>query len=98
MLCRNADSSLLQQAVKDALLCTHVHPEGIEGAVIQAAAVAALSKTLTAGKSVYLQYIHVLPASLFKARSALYIPDLAADYLQCMSLCVNLCWHHRLQL
>ena len=40
---------MLQQAVQDALLCTHVHPEGIEGAFIQAAAVAALCRT-TSGK------------------------------------------------
>lgn len=53
--CRNADSSVLQQAVKDALLCTHVHPEGIEGAFVQAAAVAVLSNTPTPGKSVQLQ-------------------------------------------
>ncbi|KAL3132646.1 hypothetical protein ABBQ32_009169 [Trebouxia sp. C0010 RCD-2024] len=44
---RNADTKLLQQAVADALLCTHVHPEGIEGAYMQAAAVAALSNTPT---------------------------------------------------
>ncbi|KAL3156858.1 hypothetical protein ABBQ38_001127 [Trebouxia sp. C0009 RCD-2024] len=44
---RNADSKVLQQAVADALLCTHVHPEGIEGAFMQAAAVAALSNTPT---------------------------------------------------
>lgn len=50
MLCRNADSSVLKQAVQDALLCTHVHPEGIEGAFILAAAVAALCRA-TAGKS-----------------------------------------------
>lgn len=41
---RNADSSVLKQAVQDALLCTHVHPEGIEGAFILAAAVAALCR------------------------------------------------------
>ena len=52
LLCRNADSKLLRQAVADALLCTHVHPEGIEGAFVQAAAVAALSNTPTPGKSV----------------------------------------------
>ena len=44
-LCRNADSATLQQAVEDALLRTHVHPEGIEGAFVQAAAVAALCKS-----------------------------------------------------
>lgn len=57
LLCRNANSKLLQQAVADALKCTHVHPEGIEGAFMQAAAVAALSNTPTPGKSAYLQCV-----------------------------------------
>ncbi len=30
-------------AVESALLCTHVHPEGVEGAAVQAHAVAALA-------------------------------------------------------
>ncbi|KAF6259861.1 ADP-ribosylation/Crystallin J1 [Scenedesmus sp. NREL 46B-D3] len=42
---RNADAATLQQAVEAALLCTHVHPLGVEGAVAQALAVAELSRT-----------------------------------------------------
>ena len=34
---------MFKRAVRDAVLCTHVHPEGVEGALAQAAAVAALS-------------------------------------------------------
>lgn len=41
---RNADLDTLNEAVKAALLCTHVHPLGIEGALAQASAVAELSK------------------------------------------------------
>jgi poly(ADP-ribose) glycohydrolase ARH3 len=39
---RNADDGVLREAVKSALLCTHVHPEAIEGAFIQARAVSEL--------------------------------------------------------
>ncbi len=42
--CRNAGDAVLLAAVKAALLCTHVHPEGIDGAYIQAQAVAMLCK------------------------------------------------------
>eukprot|EP00879_Flechtneria_rotunda_P000123 GHRR01000185.1.p1 GENE.GHRR01000185.1~~GHRR01000185.1.p1 ORF type:complete len:477 (+),score=171.76 GHRR01000185.1:587-2017(+) len=41
---RNADISSLTKAVEAALLCTHVHPLGVEGALAQAIAVAQLSK------------------------------------------------------
>ena len=37
---RNAPPGILQEAVEDALLCTHVHPEAIDGALVQAKAVA----------------------------------------------------------
>ncbi len=37
---RHAAPELLHQAVEDALLCTHVHPEAVDGAFIQARAVA----------------------------------------------------------
>lgn len=40
---RNASNDLLHQAVEAALLCTHVHPEAIDGAFIQAKAVAILA-------------------------------------------------------
>jgi ADP-ribosylglycohydrolase len=43
MRCRNAAPDVFKRAVRDAVLCTHVHPEGVEGALAQAAAVAALS-------------------------------------------------------
>jgi poly(ADP-ribose) glycohydrolase ARH3 len=42
---RHAASELLQRAVEDALLCTHVHPEAIDGAVVQAKAVAIAATT-----------------------------------------------------
>lgn len=37
---RHATAEVLREAVEDALVCTHVHPEGIDGAVVQARAVA----------------------------------------------------------
>ncbi len=37
---RNAPPEILQEAVEDALLCTHVHPEALDGALVQAKAVA----------------------------------------------------------
>lgn len=37
---RNASNGQLRRAVQDALLCTHVHPEAVDGAFIQAKAVA----------------------------------------------------------
>lgn len=37
---RHAGLDVLRQAVEDALLCTHVHPEAIDGALVQAKAVA----------------------------------------------------------
>lgn len=40
---RNAAPDVFKRAVRDAVVCTHVHPEGVEGALAQAAAVAALS-------------------------------------------------------
>lgn len=39
------------KAVQDAMLCTPIHPDGIDGAVVQAAAVAALSLSTPAGES-----------------------------------------------
>ena len=37
---RHAAPEVLHQAVEDALLCTHVHPEAVDGAFVQARAVA----------------------------------------------------------
>jgi len=37
---RHASEEVLRRAVEDALLCTHVHPEAIDGALVQAQAVA----------------------------------------------------------
>ncbi len=37
---RHADNSAMYQAVQAALLCTHVHPEAVDGAFVQAKAVA----------------------------------------------------------
>ena len=42
---RNAAAELLLRAVEDALLCTHVHPEAIDGALVQAKAVAIAATT-----------------------------------------------------
>ncbi len=42
---RNASDEMLRQAVESALLCTHVHPEAIDGAFIQAKAVAVLANS-----------------------------------------------------
>lgn len=42
---RHADDDTLRQAVEAALLCTHVHPEAIDGAVVQAKAVAIAATT-----------------------------------------------------
>lgn len=41
---RNAEPAVLQQAVQAALMCTHTHPLGVEGALAQALAVAELSR------------------------------------------------------
>ncbi len=46
---RHASDEVLHQAVEAALLCTHVHPEAIDGAYIQAKAVAVLGTTDPAG-------------------------------------------------
>lgn len=43
---RKADDAELKKAVFDAVRCTHVHPEGIDGAVVQAKAVALLVNTV----------------------------------------------------
>jgi len=44
---RHASDDLLHRAVEDALLCTHVHPEAIDGASIQAKAIAIVATTKT---------------------------------------------------
>ncbi|MFZ5832884.1 MAG: ADP-ribosylglycohydrolase family protein [Planctomycetota bacterium] len=44
---RHASSDVLQQAVVDAILCTHVHPEAVDAAFVQAKAVA-LAATIDA--------------------------------------------------
>jgi hypothetical protein len=46
---------VLVQAVEDAVVCTHVHPLGIEGAVVQAAAVAWLSNVTLAAPAAHTQ-------------------------------------------
>jgi poly(ADP-ribose) glycohydrolase ARH3 len=40
---RNASDDVLHRAVEAALLCTHIHPEAIDGAFIQAKAIATLA-------------------------------------------------------
>ena len=42
---RHAAPAVLHQAVEDALLCTHVHPEAVDGAFIQARAVAVAARS-----------------------------------------------------
>ena len=42
---RHADDEALLEAVEDALLCTHVHPEAIDGALVQAKAVGLAATT-----------------------------------------------------
>lgn len=42
---RHASDELLREAVEAALVCTHVHPEAIDGAFVQAKAVATLATT-----------------------------------------------------
>jgi poly(ADP-ribose) glycohydrolase ARH3 len=39
---RNATEEILREAVKQALLCTHVHPDAVDGAFVQARAVSEL--------------------------------------------------------
>ena len=46
---RLASDAVLLKAVETALLCTHVHPEAIDGAFIQAKAVAMLATTNPGG-------------------------------------------------
>ncbi len=45
LLYRNADRTAFTKAVEAAIVCTHVHPEGIDGALVQARAVALLAHT-----------------------------------------------------
>lgn len=47
---RNAEPDAFRKGVEDALLCTHVHPDGIAGALAQASAVAALSLSTPASE------------------------------------------------
>lgn len=42
--CRNAPADVLRWAVADAVMCTHVHPEAADAAIVQAAAVGLLAK------------------------------------------------------
>jgi ADP-ribosylglycohydrolase len=42
---RNASDDVLHKAVVDAVLCTHTHPQSVDGAFVQAKAVATLVKT-----------------------------------------------------
>jgi len=42
---RHADADELAEAVEDAILCTHVHPEAIDGALVQARAAAIAATT-----------------------------------------------------
>lgn len=42
---RHAESEVLHRAVEDAIVCTHVHPEAIDGAFVQSLAVAKLATT-----------------------------------------------------
>jgi poly(ADP-ribose) glycohydrolase ARH3 len=46
---RNADDAVLFEAVRLALLCTHVHPDAVDGAFIQAKAIATLARLEDAG-------------------------------------------------
>lgn len=59
---RNASDADLRKAVSEALLPTHVHPEGIDGAFIQAKAVGVLSLTTAAyfDPSTLLAKLHTL--------------------------------------
>lgn len=41
----NAPPEVLREAVAAALLCTHVHPEAVDAATVQAAAVGLLAKS-----------------------------------------------------
>jgi ADP-ribosylglycohydrolase len=64
MLGRNAAPDVFKLAVRDAVLCTHVHPEGVEGALAQAAAVAALSLSTPTSERRCCVYMIVLQALL----------------------------------
>lgn len=41
---RNAEADVLRRAVHDAVMCTHLHPQAVDAATIQAAAVGMLAK------------------------------------------------------
>jgi poly(ADP-ribose) glycohydrolase ARH3 len=43
---RHAEEGVLREAVKEALLCTHMHPDAVDGAFIQAKAVAHLVRII----------------------------------------------------
>jgi poly(ADP-ribose) glycohydrolase ARH3 len=83
-------------AVKDALLCTHTHPHGIEGATIQAAAISYLYKVNNFDVNLFLQYlidISSIPDKLIYIRDNLRVVDQITnmtEYLKSSS------WDHEL--
>jgi len=57
---RNATDTVLRHSVKSALLSTHVHPEAVEGAFIQAMAVSILARTAEATRLDVAQFLSSL--------------------------------------
>jgi poly(ADP-ribose) glycohydrolase ARH3 len=63
---RHASNEILQEVVEDAIVCTHVHPEAIDGALVQAKAVAIAATTEPASFE---------PAAMLRALSSLCRTD-----------------------
>ncbi len=78
---RHAKDDSLRQAVEAALLCTHVHPEAIDGAVVQAKAVALAATT---GDPAYLN-----PEELLRALRRVSKTDILQARLDTLIECLH---------
>lgn len=77
VFCHKSDEEL-KKAVVDAIMCTHVHPEGIEGALIQAKAVAFLTTIETVtdfDHEVFLETIDDIASTEIMKEKILYLKD-----------------------
>ncbi|MCP5051937.1 MAG: hypothetical protein GY940_32515 [bacterium] len=60
VVCRGASDGTLKKAVFDAVRCTHVHPEGVDGAVVQAKAAALMTGFKNAAQFAPLPFLDAL--------------------------------------
>ena len=77
----NKTNEELRKAVVDAVLSTHVHPEGVDGAVIQAKAVGILASQQTVtdfDPPVFLEALHNIAATKIIKEKISYLQDVIA--------------------